>query len=252
MTVFSFKSALIVSCLSIVLAIIALPAKAAGIILKLGVPADIPPYYTNDGNGIIPDIMRAALGPQGYEISLKPMGNIRIAMSLKNKIIDIAPFAVIDVPDAYKSVKYLTFLNVAITKKNKNIKISSIEDLAGLRIAAFQGAKSVFGDEYRTIAETKAKLYREISDQKNQMNVFWRENVDVVVLGKLIFDYRSFHIEGAKNTPEKVNYHKIFGKGTRFSAIFNDETVRDAFNTGFNNLEKSGKLDSIYSKYVRQ
>jgi polar amino acid transport system substrate-binding protein len=219
--------------------------------LILAAPAEIPPYYTVNDEGIIPDIMRAALGPKGYKIKVKAMGNIRIAKSLSAGSVDIAPFAVQAIPNTFNSVNYLTFLNVAVTKKTRNLKIGSISDLKGLKVAAFQGATNVFGTDYKDVVENKATLYKEISNQKNQMKVFWHNRVDTVILGKLIFDYRSFYVEGATNSPDDVAYHYIFGEGTKFPAVFADEKVRDDFNAGYNDLITTKKLASIYEHYQK-
>lgn len=216
--------------------------------LTLAVPANIPPFYTDDGKGIIPDIMREALTPYGYKIVNKPMGNIRISKSLQNGEIDIAPYTVTEVQNVYKSQKYLTFLNVAVTKKSKNITIKSLQDLEGLKIAAFQGATEVFGKEYSSVVEAKNMYYRELSDQKSQMSVFWHDRVEVVILAKLIFDYRSFH-NSQTRSPADVDYHRIFGNGTPFSAVFPDKKVRDDFDRGYTSLIKSGKIKEIYSLY---
>jgi polar amino acid transport system substrate-binding protein len=241
----------LVSLMCALIVAVASASFAAERILILAAPADIPPYYTEDGGGIIPDIMRAALGPSGYTIKVRPMGNMRMAVSIRKGKIDIAPYAVIDIPNMFNSVRYLSFLNVAVTKKSKNIRINAIDDLKGLKVSAFQGAKSVFGDHYTHVVETDASLYKELSDQKKQMTVFWNDRVDTVILGKLIFDYRSFYVKGATHNPDSVSYHRIFGKGTDFSAVFNDKEIRDAFDNGFQRLKASKDLDAIYGRYVR-
>ncbi len=217
----------------------------------LAAPAEIPPFYTKDGKGIIPDLMNAVLGPKGYKITVKSMGNIRITRSLKSGKVDIAPFAVEEVTDVHFSQnKYLTFLNVVIIKKSKNVEIKSLADLKGLRIAAFQGAKNVFGKEYTQIVDNDALSYKEMSDQKRQMDVFWRDRVDAVILGKKIFDYRSFVIGNTQYSPDDVAYHYLFGEGTSFAAVFADEKIRDDFDDGYNALVKNNKLDDIYKPYV--
>jgi polar amino acid transport system substrate-binding protein len=217
--------------------------------LILAVPAEIPPYYTPDGNGILPDIMRQALAPYNYKIATKPMGNMRMTRSLQNGDIDIAPYTIGEVANAYESVKYLTFFNVVVTKRSRNIHIRSVSDLKGLKIAAFQGAREVLGNEYRTIVSARDMYYKEMSDQKNQMSVFWNDRVDAVILGKRIFDYRSFHDSPPGRSPADVTYHPIFGDGTAFSAVFSDKTVRDHFDNGYKKLVESKRLNSIYSRY---
>jgi len=221
----------------------------AGQVLTLAAPAQIPPYYTRDGGGLIPDIMEGVFGPKGYQIKVLAMGNTRMSKSLQRGRIDIAPFLVNPIPNVFHSVDYLTFLNVAVTKKRRQLKIDSISDLKGLRVAAFQGATSVLGEDYKRVVEKEAALYEEISAQKNQMNIFWRDRVDTVVLGKMIFDYPSFYVKGASHSPDEVTYHYIFGDGTSFSAAFIDKEVRDMFNAGYKEIKASGKLDMIYDKY---
>ncbi|MBT4890397.1 MAG: transporter substrate-binding domain-containing protein, partial [Rhodospirillales bacterium] len=196
-------------------------------------------------------IIQSALAPYGYTIKVRPMGNTRLVEMLEKGLIDIAPFAVIEAAGVYKSVEYITFFNVAVTKKNRNLKINSVADLAGLKVAAFQGATNVLGSEYKKIVTEEAELYREISKQKNQMKVFWKDRVDAVVLDKLIFDYRSFVTSETKNSPADVTYHTIFGKKTPFAAIFVDEKLRDEFNAGFKRIGASGELTGIYDSYLK-
>jgi polar amino acid transport system substrate-binding protein len=238
----------------IILAVILLtvpPAWAVDRMLKIGGPDDIPPFFLADGSGVVPDIFRAVFKLSGDFIEFQAMGNQRIVASLGNGNIDIAPFAVSAIEGVYFSHPYLTFLNAAITRKSKGIVINSVADLAGLKVAGFQGATTVFGDEYKQVVENEATFYNEMADQDKQMKVFWKNRVDVVVLDKLIFDFRSFVVDDSDHSRDDVIYHYIFGEGTTFPAVFNDPALRDQFDEGFSALSASGEIQAIYDRYLQ-
>jgi len=49
----------------------------------------------------------------------------------------------------------------------------------------------------------------------------------------------------------EVTYHAIF-EPTSYKVIFNDEAVRNDFNTALKEMRDSGEYDAIVAKYIKE
>lgn len=144
---------------------------------------------------------------------------------------------------------YITYHNYAITKKSRNLKINSIEDLKNLRVSAFQNADNVLGPEFEAVTEDNPK-YKEVAEQYQQNIQLYKGMVDVVIADRNIFDYYSTQpvvtAFGEKDTA--VDYHNIF-QPTEYRITFRKSNVRDAFNKGLRELKNSGRYQQILDSY---
>ena len=83
---------------------------------------------------------------------------------------------------------YIIYQNVAVSLKNKLLKIDSIKDLANFSVASFQKADKILGLDFEN-AVNQSPLFLQVADQKRQPNLLIKERVDVVVMDKNIFNH---------------------------------------------------------------
>lgn len=218
--------------------------------LKVAVGSSIPPYVIEAENrGIEFDILKEALASQGY--GMKPV-YVPLSRTLHllsyGQVDGIMSTARKGLPGCYTD-SHVTYWNVAITLKDRNLRIDTVADLKDKRVLSFQNAKDYLGDQFAEMAATNP-YYREIADQSAQNKQLFRGRVDVVVADRYIFDW--FRKDPAMalvvNVDQEVTYHEIFTPGN-FRAVFKDDAVCDAFNQGLKVLKETGRHTEILQTY---
>lgn len=146
---------------------------------------------------------------------------------------------------------FLNFENVAISRKKDNIKISSINDLKGKKIIAFQKASSYLGNKYNELfaPETRNDKYSEYDDQEQQVKDFLDGIVDVIILDKNIF--RWYLNKFKKDSLHSFKFDYIFDGLTSTKVAFKDENLRNVFNRNLRELKKSGDYENIFNDYFQ-
>lgn len=230
-----------------------LPSRATkhphSIVLSLGF--SIPPYVIADSNrGAELDIVREALALEGYKISTHYVPNKRRNIEYSNGNSDgaltVSPNE--DLP-GYYSKSYITYQNVAFSLEKSQYAISSIADLSGKRVVAFQTASVVLGPEFGGFAEDN-KMYREVAKQRDHLSLLFNRQTDVIIGDVNILNWLvkngSYASQTNKNQPMTI--HRIFPPSHKF-AVFRDQEVTRAFDRGIAALKQSGRYDDILKEY---
>lgn len=222
--------------------------------IKVAVGESVPPWVIQKNNsGIVVDILKTSLEPQGYKVDIVHVPLARRILEYKSGNVQ----AVCDINQDYireyqlkghfSGIVY-SYQNVGISLKKKKFKFSSIADLTSHSVVAWQGAKDVLGKEYTTMVN-KNKNYREIANQRSQILLLYSEREDVIQIDKQIFKYyRKLVKEDGVDTSAKVDIFPLFGEN-KCGYLFTDKEVQKAFIKGFNDLKKSGKFEDIFHKY---
>ena len=222
--------------------------------LRVAFGETLPPYVipaTHDG--IVVDILREALEPEGYSIQPFYYPYARRLIAYKKGKVDIVsdvPISLAEEFDGFFSGALYAYENVAISLKKHGYTFSKIDDLLHYRVLAWQGAKEILGGEYADMAERNTH-YREIANQKAQVIMLFKDREDVIQIDKLIFQY--FHNELiSEEYPEvsqEVDIFPLFGVSEN-GFVFKDQDVQRLFNKKFRELKESGRYDEIVQKYV--
>ncbi|WP_417789914.1 substrate-binding periplasmic protein [Terasakiella pusilla] len=232
----------------IVMCGVALPLQAKT--LRVAVGSSIPPYVIESENrGIEFDILKEALASQGYH-----MYPVYVPLSRTLHLLEYAQVDGImstgrpDLAGCYTD-SHITYWNVAITLKKRNLDVKDISDLAGRRLVSFQNAKDYLGAEFRELADQNPK-YHEMADQRAQLKQLFTGRADVVVADRYIFEWyrKDPSVALQVNVEQEVTYHKIFSPGN-FKAVFRDDVVCEAFNHGLKLLKEKGRYDEIIQSY---
>ena len=217
--------------------------------LTLAVGLALPPYNIEEtDSGLELDIVREALGVEGYTVKTKFVPFARVKRELMAKKVDgaltITPASGIV---TFYSDEHIVCENVVVSLKSQSFDIKKTEDLAGKRVVAFQDATRYLGDTFERMAKDNPD-YREIADQMLQINLLFSGRSDAIVLDKNIFNYHRKHNDRV-DTTQPVNIWHIFDPSP-FRVAFTDKAVRDDFNEGLRRLRESGRYQEIMEKYV--
>jgi polar amino acid transport system substrate-binding protein len=225
--------------------------------LVIAFSLDTPPYVMDEGKtGIEIDIVRAALAPKGYTFTVRQMPYGELADAVKEEGVDAAATVTKLDNGTFYSDEYITFHNAAISKKSAGLTIDSIEDLKGKSILAWENAYEDLGPKFATLFSPDVKApyrekYREIANQKNQVEMFWKGEAEVIVIGEAVMKWFTQELADEVDTKAPLVDHKIFPADTKFRISFQSERVRDDFNAGLKQLQASGEYEKIYARYLR-
>mgnify|MGYP001111701917 CR=1 FL=1 len=221
--------------------------------LRIGV-GNFPPFFVESKqSGIFIEITNAIFEhfPQ-YKVKYVFMSNHRLLHEINaGKIIDVACniFPASQVK-AFISAPVFRYRDVAVTRKSANLIIEDVADLAGLSIAAYQGAKELLGEEFREVALANDD-YSEHAHPSETTNLLVSGNKDVRVGDINIFWHdlkNKHHRKGVKTDVKDYQVHYIWPDIYSHMA-FVDESLRDAVNEVVSQLNKDGVFESIYQKY---
>jgi len=151
------------------------------------------------------------------------------------------------------SKPYVSYQNVAVTLADLAINIDTLEDLANLKVAAFQNATRFLGEKYSAILKNSTS-YTELADQKSQIALLFSGRVDVLVMDINIFK----HLLAKKRheNPSSKVYNKKFVKHFIFSpkvytAGFKNKELCQQFDQGINAIIADGSYQQIIDSYSK-
>lgn len=217
-----------------------------------------PPYMYDrtSAKGVEETLVRKALLLEGIKVSeVRQMPIERGQRVLfDNPEIDFSVGVVENKDDGlFYSKKFIKYENFAITRKSEKIKINDIDDLLNHRVLAWDKAYNMLGDEFRELFNPidKPLNYKEIFDQKLQHKQFFRKEADVILVDKNIFKWYVNQYKNKYEANQEYDFHKVFPKPTWVKVSFRDESLRDSFDKGLEELMESGDYNQIISNFLQ-
>lgn len=226
------------------------PAARAGD-LKIIFAQYTPPYVLEDGSGILPEIVRGALGASGYTVTpvCVPIGR-GLKMFVNRQVDGTSIIKEGAAGAAQYSADFMQYHNGAFALKSRHLSIRGFDDLKDKSVLAFQHANQYLGGEFGAAVAANPR-YREVARQEGQVRMLLLGRADVIVMDRSIFLYywRKFQ-PGVKGVgAEDYDAFDLF-PATPYRAAFEDAAVRDAFDQGIAAMRKDGRYDAIYQKYA--
>lgn len=220
-------------------------AKEARIAMALSKP---PYIFEEDASGLESDIIRESFKAVGvsFKPSFIPMN--RAEVLYKSGQVDGVINKLEHSLDGFPSDSYIDYYNVAASLKSRNLKIQTLDDLANLRIGAFQTAKNVLGEKFHSVA-TKNPKYTEIAEQLTQVEQLLRKRVDVIIGDILVIKYYQRKLKEDLNLNEEIAIHDLFNT-TSYRIMFKTAEMRDLFNKGLKIIRKNKAYSDIITRYV--
>ncbi|WP_417453670.1 substrate-binding periplasmic protein [Kiloniella sp.] len=210
------------------------------------------PYYVAENHtGIFTEIIAAVFQeiPDHDPVFIFGRPNNRLWQEFTRRKVDAVSnlFDSVEV-DACRSDPAFRFRDVAITRAETNITLEKIEDLEGLNIIAFQGAKDFFGPSFASVVENG--MFSVASEPGVQAQALWDGRVDVSV-GDLFIFLNSLKNLSGNNVPASLfKIHDILPVAyTRMG--FWDAEVCTKFNKALQKIKDNGEYEKIYDRYLR-
>ncbi|MEW6991321.1 substrate-binding periplasmic protein [Colwelliaceae bacterium 6441] len=218
--------------------------------LKLIAGLSKPPFILEEKDkGLQLDLIRAALKQENISVNFThmPLGRNITGFRRINAdgIVTLPPDYVH--PALFLSKPYISYQNVAVSLVENQFSINTLSDLSDKSIIAFQNAKKFLGDEYG-LTVAYAMDYREVPEQKNQIELLFLRRAEVIILDINIFKYFiKNNSDGLFTKPFTVHY--IFNERS-YSAGFKSEKIRDAFDAGIQLMKENGTYQLIHDNYL--
>lgn len=208
-----------------------------------------PPYVIAENNsGFELELVTQVMDSLGYKLNpvYVPFG--RTQSMLESGEVDLMLTANHTLginPDQLSDV-YVVYKNVAISLKKNDIHISKIEELGDYSVVAFQNASMILGEKYNQVM-SKNLMYLELPDQKNQVEMLFQKNVEVIVIDINIFNYLSKQLIGSKQL-DNVNIHPLFPE-SKYQVGFVDSTLKFEFDKALASFLSSKSYKQLNDKY---
>lgn len=228
--------------------LITLSASAFAKQLDLVVGWDKPPYVmTEQDSGFEVEIVRSIMSDLGHEIKViyVPFGRTARMVASGSADIGLTLTNEHDISPEYLTDCYVVYQNVAVSLRERGLEISTIPDLAGKSIIAFQTAKHVLGETFKSSLGSQQN-YLEFAEQERQVNMLLLGSVDVAILDRNIFNYLKHQLP--KERQKATQFHELFPV-TTYSAAIADPTLRAQFNQALHLYKQDGRYQAMLDKF---
>lgn len=209
-----------------------------------------PPFCYDDYDiytakmGIELALVKESLASVGYNFTPVYYSYDELDKGLKNGSIEVAATVRNKLKDIYYSQEFVYFKNVIVTKKKKNIKIETFNDLADKSVVTWEGASQDLGSVFYNAIKNNDN-YFEIGNQAEQGAFFFNDKADVIVIDKTIFQWWLSEFSDKFDTSEDYEYHNLFPDKTVFYVGFKSKELRNLFDEGLSIIKKNGLYNDI-------
>jgi len=213
-----------------------------------------PPYVIQHQStkGIEFDLVQRVLGLSNIKIiSAKNFSTPQLEKILaQDSSFDFAVTVKKTRDDLYYSDEFITFNNVAISRKNSGFDLNNVADLAGKSIVAFEGAHQYLGEEYAALYNDGlfGENYQELNLQALQVERFITGKADVAILDENIFRFLARQY-GYSNV-DSFNINSTIFPDNSVRVSFKNNNLRDLFDRNLRVIRQSGEYQKIIDDYV--
>ncbi len=236
----------------ILLALLAGPwGTAISAELKVVFSQYTPPYVLEKGDGIVVDIVRAALEPAGYKIDpvFAPMGR-GLDLYAKKRVDGITTIRESSRLSTNYSDAFIQYHNRVFSLAESGYAIKTMADIKDRSIIAFQDAHKYLGNEFSN-AVAGNRRYQEMANQEKQTLALLLGKADLIVMDESVFHYYREKLIAEEKVARSVEVsHFSLFPPTPYKAAFSDPKVRDDFNLGLDAIRRNGRYQAIYKKYI--
>ena len=225
-------------------------APALGESFKVGFGTDKPPYiFEGEARGLEYDIVLAAFAQQQREVQPYHAPLERLHRMLERGELDAitSTNTTSGIPAHYSAI-YLEYQNVAVSLAARNVQLTGIEDLGLYSVSAFQRARFLLGDEFRSMALNNRR-YREEARQVTRNMLLYAGRVDVMIGDRRIFRAFDPVVADRVDIHQPVVEHDLFPP-TGYRVGFVRDADRDLFDQGLAAIIDSGEYQRIEARYA--
>lgn len=213
------------------------------------------PWVLVDTNqGIIVDLIEAAMTPLGYEIEHLYLPYARRTKAYRAGDVDIVSDMNLntinqyDLKGFFSDVAY-SYENFAFSLSKNHYQFTQLSDLENHSLLSWQDAAVHLGDDYAKMANNNPR-YGETFDQAMQVKMLFLERYEVIQMDAHIFSY--YHAQLTKSeemdVSQEVDRFALFGSSPN-GFLFKSEKQRDEFNRQLAWLKSTGEYQKIFARY---
>ncbi|MCJ8326329.1 MAG: transporter substrate-binding domain-containing protein [Campylobacterales bacterium] len=212
------------------------------------------PYIIKDSiiKGIEVDLINEILLKSDILIDKKKYNTLNKVSKVfnNNKNYDLAVTVQEKNDNLFYSNDFISLGNTFVTRVTDNITINSINDLNGNKVLAYKGASASLGKKFEKYTNSRKNrlFYREISNKKDQVNLFLNKKADIILIDKNIFKW--FLRELSSDNINKFKFDHLESPNNVYQVAFKNKILRDIFNENLKDIKKSGKYQEIINKYI--
>ncbi|MFY0618024.1 substrate-binding periplasmic protein [Shimia sp.] len=215
--------------------------------------ADLPPMVYSDGSGREAEIVTSVMSHCGHDVEYVVQPFTRHWASFEAGQGDAVMTVPMGMPMAgEQSAPYIAYQNGVSYLSSSGSDFSALTDLAGLSVAAFEGASGILPG--LSDATESFGSYREMADQKTQSKLLFGGRVDGILGDGMLFaayaaSLREAGSSAGVDASQSLEFRAIFDP-SNYAMNFRDPAMAAEFNRCFSELEANGAISAINTKWV--
>lgn len=235
-----------------VLAITSLPAFADTVQV---LAADLPPMVYSDGSGREAEIVTSVMAHCGHEVEFVVQPFTRHWASFEAGTGDAVMTVPVGMPMAgTQGAPYISYQNGVSFLAESGSDYSALGDLAGLSIAAFEGASGILPG--LSDAQGSFGSYREMADQETQSKLLFGGRVDGILGDGMLFaayaaSLREAGASAGVDASQELEFRAIF-EPSNYAMNFRDAAMSADFDRCFSELDADGTIAAINVKWINK
>ncbi len=208
-----------------------------------------PPYvFAGESRGLEYELFAAAAQAGGMHVDAHFGPNARQRKMLDEDGLDALSSMYLPAEiDAHFSEPYVTYHDMAVALAERQLSITSVDDLASLSVSSFKHASRLLGEQFKRMAAVNP-AYREERRQLQRNLLLYAKRVDVVVGDPLIIAFFNSEVAGQVDTRQPVRWYPIFAP-LHYRGVFREAEQRDRFNYGLSEIRRNGTYARIEAHY---
>ncbi len=233
-------------CLLLLLLLLNMPLLQAQPQLRIGLHLSAPwSFYNEQGkpDGIEYQLVSRIFSRAGYQVEYEMHSYSRLLKQFADQKLDCASPVAVNVAGASYSQPYLPFKDVAVSLAGHNIALTSLQELAGKRVVAYQQARQVLGAEFRQAVDLAS--YVEMAERERQLELLFSNRVDVVVGEQRVL----LHLAAQLAPQYKLRVHELFVEQAYPAACWQPELTA-VFDQGLQQMAQNGELEHLLRLYT--
>ncbi|MBO9472466.1 transporter substrate-binding domain-containing protein [Shimia sp. R10_1] len=215
--------------------------------------ADLPPMVYADGTGREAEIVKTVMGHCGHDVKFEVQPFTRHWATYESGSGDAVMTVPLGMPmEGSQSAPYIAYQNGVSFLAGSGNDYTALSDLAGLSIAAFQGASNILPG----LADASGSFgsYREMTDQETQSKLLFGGRVDGILGDGMLF---AAYTESLRDAGDKsgidaslpVEFRAIF-EPSSYAMNFRDAALSADFDRCFAELDANGTIAAINTKWI--
>lgn len=228
------------------IALVAVPLKAQQLQLLVGV--EKPPCIKRaTQTGYELELLRTVVKRMGFDSQFIHVPNGRLLDLFSEGQADMVSLQRGFPPGFYATLPYISYQNILIVRQDLVKELVKLNDLAGLRVMAFQNARQFLPPEYAE-AIRNTSSYLEVVEQHQLPALLLKNRVDVLVMDRNIF-WHYYRQTAPKDHSLKV---LSFFQPNHYHMLARTPEVAERFNKALMEVKQSELFSQLQLKYFAE